>query len=41
MGIEKESGSEEMSFSYQTIIDNVSLLDDSTLKQIKEVIVSF
>jgi hypothetical protein len=41
MGVEKESGFEAVSFSYQTIVDNVSLLDDVTLKQINEVIVSF
>jgi hypothetical protein len=41
MGVEKESGFEAVSFSYQTVVDNVSLLDDVTLKQINEVIVSF
>jgi hypothetical protein len=41
MGVERESGFERISFPYQTIVDNVSLLDDNTLKQINEVIVSF
>ncbi|MDR1881177.1 MAG: hypothetical protein LBR26_00140 [Prevotella sp.] len=41
MGVEKESGFEEITFPYQTIVDNVSLLDDEILKQINDVIVSF
>jgi hypothetical protein len=41
MEVERLPGFEEIAFSYQTIVDNVSLLDDSTLKQINAVIVSF
>ena len=41
MGVERLPGFEEITFAYQTIVDNVSLLDDSTLKEINAVIVSF
>jgi hypothetical protein len=41
MGITRMAGIEEETFPYQTIVDNVSLLDDSTLKEINDVIVSF
>jgi hypothetical protein len=41
MGVTRTSGIEEVSFPYQTIVDNVGLLDDSTLRAINEVIVSF
>ena len=41
MGVARASGIEEETFPYQTIVDNVSLLDDNTLKEINEVIVSF
>jgi hypothetical protein len=41
MGVERESGFKEITFPYQTVVDNVSLLDDSTMKQINDVVVSF
>jgi hypothetical protein len=41
MGVERLPGFEEITFAYQTIVDNVSLLDDKTLKEINDVIVSF
>jgi hypothetical protein len=41
MGVERESGFEKITFPYQTLVDNVCLLDDATLKQINDVIVSF
>jgi hypothetical protein len=40
-GVEREAGFEEIRFPYQTIVDNVGLLDDETLKQINDMIVSF
>jgi hypothetical protein len=41
MGIEKGFGYERQEFEYQNIIDNVSLLDDNTLKELNQVIVEF
>lgn len=41
MGIESTFGYEKHQFSYQNIIDNVSLLDDQTVRKINEVIVAF
>jgi hypothetical protein len=41
MGVSRTSGIAEEIFPYQTIVDNVSLLDDSTLREINDVIVSF
>jgi hypothetical protein len=41
MGIAKPFGTEEAIIPYQTIVDNVGLLDDKTLKEINDVIVSF
>jgi hypothetical protein len=41
MGVERASGFEEITFAYQTIVDNVSLLDDTSIQQINDVIVSF
>jgi hypothetical protein len=41
MGVARSSGIEEGMFPYQTIVDNVSLLDDRILWDINEVIVSF
>ena len=41
MGVEREAGFEEITFAYQTIVDNVSLLDDETIREINTVIVSF
>ena len=39
LGIERESGFEYKTFHRQTIIDNVELLDDETLKKLNDVIV--
>ena len=39
LGIEAEIGFEQNKIEYQTIIDNVSLLDEATLKQINDLIV--
>ena len=41
MGIEKGFGYERYEFEYQTIVDNVSLLDDETVRELNEVIVEF
>ena len=41
MGIEKGIGHEPVEISYQNIIDNVSLLDDETVKELNNVIVEF
>jgi hypothetical protein len=41
MGAERIAGFEEITFPYQTIVDNVGLSDDSTMREINEVIVSF
>jgi IS5 family transposase len=41
MGVEVNYGMPEKEFGYQNILDNVSLLDDQTVRQINEVIVSF
>jgi hypothetical protein len=41
MGVARAPGIEEETYPYQTIVDNVSLLDDNTLRDINEVIVSF
>jgi hypothetical protein len=41
MGIEKGFGHEPIEISYQNIIDNVSLLDDETVKELNNVIVGF
>jgi len=41
MGVEVKYGMPEKEFGYQNILDNVSLLDDQTVRQINEVIVSF
>jgi IS5 family transposase len=41
MGIESGFGFEKVRFSYRSIIDNVSLLDDQSVKQINDVIVEF
>jgi hypothetical protein len=41
MGLSRSSGIEEDMLPYQTIVDNVSLLDESTLKEINDVIVTF
>lgn len=41
MGIEKESGYGYKEFEYQNIYDNLTLLDDQTVRQLNEVIVGF
>ncbi len=41
MGVETKYGIPEKEFGYQNILDNVSLLDDQTVRQINEMIVSF
>lgn len=41
MGVESGFGYEKVQFSYRSIIDNVSLLDDQSVKQINDVIVEF
>jgi len=41
LGIETESGYEKIEIGYQSIIDNVSLLSDETVKEINKVIVVF
>jgi len=41
MGVESGFGYEKYKFEYQNIIDNVSLLDDETVKELNQVIVEF
>jgi len=41
MGVELEWGFERIEFSYQSVIDNVSLLDDQTVRKLNDVIVEF
>lgn len=41
MGIESDFGHEKQNLGYQNIIDNVSLLDDETVKQLNNIIVEF
>ena len=41
MGVEKGFGYKVYEFEYQTIIDNVSLLDDETVRELNQVIVEF
>ena len=41
MGIESSDGLERQRISYQNIIDNVSLLDDDSVKQLNTIIVEF
>lgn len=41
MGVEKSFGYERYEFNYQTIIDNVGLLDDETVKVLNVIIVDF
>jgi transposase, IS5 family len=41
MGVETEFGYERKEFEYQNIFDNVSLLDDTTVKELNDVIVDF
>jgi len=41
MGVESRFGYERYEFEYQNIIDNVSLLDDQTVRELNQVIVEF
>jgi len=41
MGIESGFGFEKYKFEYQNIFDNVSLLDDETVRKLNMVIVEF
>ena len=41
MGVEADYGFEDYEFEYQNILDNVGLLDDQTVRELNEVIVSF
>lgn len=41
MGVEKGFGYERYEFEYQNIVDNVSLLDDETIRELNQVIVEF
>ena len=41
MGVEKDFGYERYEFEYQNIVDNVSLLDDETIRELNQVIVEF
>jgi hypothetical protein len=41
MGVEKGFGYERHEFRYQNIIDNVSLLDDETVRELNQVILEF
>ena len=40
LGIETEAGFERKEISYQRIIDNIHLLDNTTLEKINDIIVS-
>jgi len=41
MGVEKGFGYERYEFEYQNIVDNVSLLDDETVRELNQIIVEF
>ena len=41
MGVESGFGYEKYKYEYQNIIDNVSLLDDETVRELNQVIVEF
>ena len=41
MGVETGFGYEKVEFEYQNILDNVSLLDDATVRELNDVIVDF
>ena len=41
MGAESGFGYEKVQFSYRSIIDNVSLLDDQSVKEINDIVVGF
>jgi len=41
MGVEKDFGYERIEFEYQNIYDNLTLLDDETIRQLNDVILEF
>jgi len=41
MGVETDFGYKKVQFEYQNILDNVSLLDDATVKELNNIIVEF
>ena len=41
MGIEREASYEQIKFEYQNIYDNLTLLDDKTIRELNDVIVAF
>jgi IS5 family transposase len=41
MGVEKGFGYERYEFEYQNIVDNISLLDDETVRKLNQIIVEF
>ena len=41
MGIENKYGMPKKEFGYKNILDNASLLDDKTVRQINEMIIRF
>ena len=41
MGVEKETRFDQIEFEYQNIYDNVTLLDDETVRELNDVIVDF
>lgn len=41
MGVERYAWLEQVQFDYQNIYDNVTLLEDQTVKELNEIIVSF
>ncbi len=41
MGVERESWCEQINFEYQNIYDNLTLLNESTIKELNDVIVAF
>jgi len=41
MGIERESGFEQIEFEYQNIYDNVTLLSDTLVQRLNEIVLSF
>lgn len=41
IGVETDFGFEKIEFEYQNILDNISLLDDQTVRELNEVIVEF
>ena len=41
MGVERESWCEQINFEYQNIYDNLTLLNDKTIRELNDVIVAF